>query len=166
MEEILSSIRRIIADEEHGGDAGTRRADRPFAPEGDDDADVLELTDVVEHPTGPEPAAAPAEVPPPPPPPAHTLHEEARPMTGQHDSGLLSSGAAAASAEAMARLTRAMAPEERPQPGPAAGITVEELVKELMAPVVRDWLEKNLPAVVERVVEQEVKKLARRAEML
>jgi cell pole-organizing protein PopZ len=32
--------------------------------------------------------------------------------------------------------------------------------------MLREWLDRNLPAIVERMVEQEVKKLARRAELL
>ena len=48
---------------------------------------------------------------------------------------------------------------------PSAGITVEQLLVDLLTPMLRDWLDQNLPAIVERVVEQEVKKLARRAEL-
>ena len=47
-----------------------------------------------------------------------------------------------------------------------AGITVEQLLVDLLTPMLRDWLDKNLAEVVERVVEQEVKKLARRAELM
>ena len=36
---------------------------------------------------------------------------------------------------------------------------------DLLTPMLRDWLDQNLPEIVERVVEQEVKKLARRAEL-
>jgi cell pole-organizing protein PopZ len=32
--------------------------------------------------------------------------------------------------------------------------------------MLKSWLDENLPQIVERVVEQEVKKLARRAELL
>ena len=35
-----------------------------------------------------------------------------------------------------------------------------------MRPVLKEWLDANLAPIVERVVEQEVKKLARRAELL
>ena len=44
-------------------------------------------------------------------------------------------------------------------------LTVEQLLVDLLTPMLRDWLDQNLPAIVERVVEQEVKKLARRAEL-
>jgi cell pole-organizing protein PopZ len=68
-----------------------------------------------------------------------------------------------ASTNAFARLARAAAPDEKQQP--AGGITVEQLVVDLLTPMLRDWLDQNLPGIVERVVEQEVKKLARRAEL-
>ena len=45
-------------------------------------------------------------------------------------------------------------------------LTVEKLLRDLLTPMLKDWLDQNLPAIVERVVEQEVKKLARRAELL
>ena len=77
---------------------------------------------------------------------------------------LVSSSAATASTNAFARLAKAAAPDER-RATPVAGITVEQLIVDLLTPMLRDWLDQNLPAVVERVVEQEVKKLARRAEL-
>jgi cell pole-organizing protein PopZ len=38
--------------------------------------------------------------------------------------------------------------------------TLEALVKELMRPMLRDWLEANLPAVVERLVQREIDKMS------
>lgn len=162
MEEILSSIRRIIADEESGSEATSQRAGEAAAPA--DDADVLELTDVVAGPARLD-QSGPALSPPGEPAPEAPV-KRARPTAARTTSGLISPDVAAASSQAMARLTRAVVPEDRDAPSPAGGVTVEQLVRELMTPVVKDWLEKNLPAVVERVVEQEVKKLARRAELL
>ena len=77
---------------------------------------------------------------------------------------LVSSSAATASTNAFARLARAAAPDDR-RATALAGITVDQLVVDLLTPMLRDWLDQNLPAIVERVVEQEVKKLARRAEL-
>ena len=56
-------------------------------------------------------------------------------------------------------------PHPRTAAGTGTGITVEQLVVDLLTPMLRDWLDQNLPGIVERVVEQEVKKLARRAEL-
>ncbi len=41
-----------------------------------------------------------------------------------------------------------------------SGTSVEDLMIEAMRPMLKAWLDKNLPAVVERVVQKEVKKLA------
>jgi hypothetical protein len=72
--------------------------------------------------------------------------------------------AATASTNAFARLAKAATPDDR-RPGTGTGITVDQLVVDLLTPMLRDWLDQNLPGIVERVVEQEVKKLARRAEL-
>ena len=42
--------------------------------------------------------------------------------------------------------------------------TLEAIVKELLRPMLKDWLDENLTALVQRIVEREVVKLAGRAE--
>ncbi len=86
-------------------------------------------------------------------------------MAPAPDESLVSPATAQASTAALARLTRAVAPEERPV-APTSGRTIEELVIELLRPQLKEWLDQNLAPLVERVVEQEIKKLARRAELL
>jgi cell pole-organizing protein PopZ len=39
--------------------------------------------------------------------------------------------------------------------------TLEDIVKEMMRPMLREWLEQNLPSVVERVVRAEIERVAR-----
>jgi len=43
-----------------------------------------------------------------------------------------------------------------------AGNTVEDVVRELLRPMLRDWMDQNLPTLVERLVEAEIERLARR----
>jgi cell pole-organizing protein PopZ len=167
MEEILSSIRRIIADEE-GGDspAPPLAASRP-APgaERQEDEEVLELTDVVE-PARHEPPAAP---PPPREAPRPRIEEPTRstaPMTESTHEGLISPTTASASTQALSRLTRAANTAEDRGASPLSQLTVERLLTDMLTPMLKSWLDENLPQIVERVVEQEVKKLARRAELL
>ena len=152
MEEILSSIRRIIAEDESTGPPSA-----PAAGTDGGDEDVLELTEMVgdPEPTAPVEPQLPQSTPP--------AAQEQPAMTVQTSEPLISSGAAMASTNAFARLARAAAPDEKQQP--AGAITVEQLVVDLLTPMLRDWLDQNLPGIVERVVEQEVKKLARRAEL-
>lgn len=167
MEEILSSIRRIIAEDEAAGQAAEQDAEtvaRGAGTDPDEDADdVLELTEIVAEP-GAEPPVPPpmaAASSPSPPPPA----SEQPAMSVSTADSLISDGAASASTNAFARLAKAAAPDEK-RPATVAGISVEQLVVDLLTPMLRDWLEQNLPGIVERVVEQEVKKLARRAELM
>ena len=160
MEEILSSIRRIIAEDE------TAPPPTATATAGqDEEDDVLELTEMVgdaDAPAAGAPGAAADRTALPPPVPLAAQEKPA--MSIQTSEPLISSNAAAASTNAFARLAKAAAPEEKRSAG-IQGITVDQLVVDLLTPMLRDWLDQNLPGIVERVVEQEVKKLARRAEL-
>jgi len=42
-----------------------------------------------------------------------------------------------------------------------AGNTLEDLVREMLKPMLKTWLNKNLPPVVERMVAKEIARLAR-----
>jgi len=42
--------------------------------------------------------------------------------------------------------------------------TIEDLVKEVMRPMIREWLDANLPSLVERLVGREIERLTREAE--
>ena len=139
MEEILASIRKIISEdgEDTEEDEVTEPAPEPApAPEGND---AIELTDQVV-----------------PPPPAEleeiTLIDEV-----VEDDVLVSAATTAVGASAFAQLTGAMDLAMR-----LGGVdrTLEALVKELMRPMLRDWLEANLPAVVERLVQREIDKMS------
>ena len=173
MEEILSSIRRIIAEDEPGAQpASAAAASTELPPMGDDedeDDDVLELTEVVGGPAAPlppMPTVPPVEAASPSAPaPVPDLPEShAMPAQAIVDS-LVSPVAANASTNAFARLAKAAGSDEKKSVA-VGGVTVEQLLVDRLTPMLRDWLDKNLPEIVERVVEQEVKKLARRAELM
>lgn len=206
MDEILTSIRKIIADEddEAGDDLSPRSAGKTTSARRSGAGDVLELTekvedDVEDKPLEPGPSMAmpaPAEPTPPsqPTPPSPQTppedEEESKPlgddevelipldatrtagkgsdMDGQQDdnsNGLLSDNASAASTASFAKLAQSAKPQNDKAPLPAAGQSVDQLVRELMRAPLKDWLDANLQAIVERVVEEEVKKLAKRAEL-
>ena len=42
--------------------------------------------------------------------------------------------------------------------------TIEDLVKEVMRPMIKEWLDDNLPSLVERLVSREIERLTREAE--
>ena len=43
------------------------------------------------------------------------------------------------------------------------GKTIEDLVKEMLEPLLRQWLDANLPGIVERLVQEEIERVARRS---
>ena len=48
-------------------------------------------------------------------------------------------------------------------PGPAVGgRNLEDIVKDMLRPMLKEWLDKNLPPMVERYVEREIVRLTRR----
>ena len=65
---------------------------------------------------------------------------------------------------AMSRLTESTAGDAADTSGSLqiGDKTIEALVRELMRPMLKDWLDHNLPAIVERIVEREVKRVAER----
>jgi cell pole-organizing protein PopZ len=82
---------------------------------------------------------------------------------------LVGPAVAGAATSAFARLNQAVQdsvpPPAAPDPGPAMsgnGKTVEDLVKEMLRPMLKDWLDRNLPPMVERYVEREIVRLTRR----
>jgi cell pole-organizing protein PopZ len=42
-----------------------------------------------------------------------------------------------------------------------ANLTIETMVREMLRPILKEWLDENLPAVVERMVEKEISRVAR-----
>ena len=184
MEEILASIRRIIAEDEKPGD--------PPAPAGNDPhtakEDVLELTEMVDEEGTTQPASPAAEMPggapaalpdgriePEPPTAALTTDVEmvgepevprgdAQP-TSLDDRRLLSTAPSGAAAAAFARLA-GVPRERRPGSDIAVGAgdrTLEDIVREALRPLLRAWLDDNLPDLVERLVRAEISRVVAEA---
>lgn len=177
MEEILASIRRIISED----DAPPAQAAAPEpafspAPVEPEDEDVLELTDAIEaaaplethgdidvyEPPAPEPAWAPEPEPTPAfvaapepepapyvPPPQPTYSAPAA-----QDDDLIGAAAASATASAFGRLEAALAM-------PAPGRSLDDVVRELLKPLLKQWLDENLPRIAEAKVAEAVEKLQR-----
>lgn len=188
MEDILQSIKRIIADEAEPA---------PEMP----GSDVLELTELLEEDvavpvTEAEPppsvgtvslddimegpvtsfAQAEPEVQPEPEPQADAeIHAEPEPVVeaamepapsfaaepvASVGEQLMSDATLAASVAALHALSH------NPQPLPSGGLafrsgaTVEDLVIEAIKPMLKDWLDSNLPAMVRALVEKEIRRLS------
>jgi cell pole-organizing protein PopZ len=133
-----------------------------------DDTDILELTDIVDD-DEPEPPmsrkANEGRHVAQPSPDAEVREAPAR-RGGRDDDGdrdrIVSPVAAAAASDAFARLL------ERPDAGSEIGAvpvgdgkTVEDIVRELLRPMLREWLDANLPHLVEKLVQREVEAIAR-----
>ena len=155
MEEILASIRRIIAEDGDEKAAPVAAAPAPAAEE-----EVLELTEVVDEPPAPEPVPV---VKPAPPPPPLQVAASAAPAAAAGDDRLVSAPTAVASVAALSQLAAMSA--KRDGLGLGNGqLTIEELVRDLLKPMLRDWLDANLPAMVERLVHEEIERMVREAQ--
>jgi len=177
MEEILAKIRHIIAEDEHAGDAGA--TGRPAAGGGlaaadEEEEDVLELTEAIDDdgstrhliPLGGSQGGAGREPPPAereeerrePPPPSMAAEPE------QRDDRLVSDAAAAAASGAFGRLSGMRQEPAAPAPQPMVGDRpLEEVVRDLLRPLLKSWLDDNLPELVERLVRAEIARIAGRA---
>jgi uncharacterized protein len=100
--------------------------------------------------------------PAPEPEPARYEPEPLRPEPAQpsgyaaasDDEGLVGATAASSAAAAFGSLSQAlMMPKE--------GRSLEDVVRELLRPLLKDWLDANLPAIVQAKVQEEVERIAR-----
>jgi uncharacterized protein len=158
MEEILASIRRIISED--GTPAPAKPAPQAAAP--------------------PQPAAAPAPAPEPRPAPAAPAQPAPDPVleltemvsppiasprqaTEDDAGGIASDGTIAASAAVLSGLQQPT-PPSRPVQSMLLGdgmVTLEDLVRSELRPLLREWLDDNLPGVVERLVQKEIQRITR-----
>ncbi|WP_296596022.1 DUF2497 domain-containing protein [Phenylobacterium sp.] len=178
MEEILASIRRIISEDEQPAEGAApvvepepvpaaaeaplpipepepepERAAAPEpAPVEDDDEGDLELTQKVEThgdldfvASEPEPAFEPAPEAEPPMPMADPTPPA---------EGLVSEHVAAAAASAFGQLSAGILM-------PAEGRTLEDVVREMLRPLLQQWLDTHLPGIVQETVQAEVERIAR-----
>lgn len=188
MEEILASIRRIISeDDAPAAEAAPAPAPEPEPepspaltdappsqePEPQEEEEILDLTDRYEAPAaetiGDLDVSAPADEPEPEPFPAAFAEPEraAAPEPAPSASSvpydsLVGESAAAASASAFAGLSAAF---RQPEPVPTGGVgpTIDDLARALLRPMLKDWLDANLPGIVEAAVKKEVERIARSA---
>ena len=131
MEDILASIKKVIAEEKElrASVAPTQAvADEPLPEEsGADTNDVLELD---------EPLAPPADLGPP----------------------LLDDEAAGHSREALEQLSTIAATV----PAAAQVNPLEDMVREMLKPILKQWLDEHLPGIVDEHVKREIHRITGR----
>lgn len=79
--------------------------------------------------------------------------------------GLVSDAVEHASSASIAGLAHAVARERALALG-NQGLTLEQLVREICTPILKEWLDTNLPYMVERVVKQEIERIVSRSERM
>ncbi len=154
MEEILSSIKRVIEESEAAPPAAPRprRTVRPNEPRDLPLADeILELSERAPFPV--------AERLPPrssaPPPPSHD--EYVAPAPPPRPESILSPDAAEASRGPLEALSRMIV-----KPDAVGPDTLEGMVREMLRPMLREWLDAQLPGIVETMVAKEIARISGR----
>ncbi len=121
-------------------------------------------------PPPPEPPALPASVqlvPPPLPPESRALATPPSPPAAPPSEtpvmateDLVAPSVAAATAASMGELLRAVT-QERAASVNRGGPTIEDVVREEVRPLLKEWLDNHLPGIVERAVRAEIERVAR-----
>jgi cell pole-organizing protein PopZ len=172
MEDILSSIKRIIADGSDRPQApkGARR--RPAAvadgapdepgpaansSEAEEESAVLELTDALGEEDSAPPAAEPAPVEPESPPAAPPAVQVSFGAESPLDPGIISDRSAQAARQSLSHLSSLLV---RPEEGESN--TLEGLVREMLKPMLKQWLDERLPEIVEVMVKKEIDRITGR----
>jgi uncharacterized protein len=162
MDEILQKIQRIIAEDEK-----PESAPAPTPPRS---AEILTLTEAVGE-GGTVRRLTPVETPPEPipepqpePPRPQERRIEAVPPTAEAPrpaaDRVLSDSTAGAAAAAFAQLAAIQREKRRADEFPMGlqARTLEDLVRELLRPMLQGWLDQKLPEILERLVKAELTK--------
>lgn len=148
VEEILESIKQVIARDNRAGAAQERRRrENEGVSEADDEAeeelDVLDLT---------------AD---------NLLNDDAESEAGNETCGdsdddrpLLNASTQESMRESLTALAMLSGPGAQPQIVRSGETSLEGLVREMLRPALAEWLDKNLPPLVERMVAAEIKRIA------
>ncbi len=139
MEDILASIKKVIAEEKELRGTVSSNLKPPTAPEPEDD--ILELDEVADATPWSEPAVAP-------------IAPEPEPEPVDLGPPLVSETIAESSRQTLANLQQVAATSPAPQVNP-----LEAMVREMLRPILKDWLEKHLPDIVEEHVKREISRI-------
>ena len=107
-------------------------------------------------------AASPEAEPEPEPEPSPDDVLELTPEMIASDEAV-SDPAARASADALEELARVLL-SQRDIPIGGRDVTLEGLVREILRPLLREWLDRNLPDVIERLANEEINRTSGRAD--
>jgi cell pole-organizing protein PopZ len=158
MEDILSSIRKILSE--------------------DDEAPAAEPEPIPEPEPLPEPEPEPAPMPEPAPAPepepvfdlpdddddeilelTDAMMVEAAPQPAPTMDALVSQATEMATGAAFGDLSKALTSGREVTFMGRGDATIEQLVIELLRPMLKEWLDQNLPSLVEELVRNEIKRI-------
>jgi len=141
-----------------------------FEPEAEPEPeeDILELTDDMvaeEEPSFMDEIPEVREPAPRMAMPDFELHEPQHHEPEETMESILAPHVQEASTTALAELSRAVSRDRGVGIG-RAGVTLEDVTREILKPLVKDWLDQNLPYMIERIVKKEIENMVNRAEKL
>ncbi len=155
VEEILESIKKVIARDNRAGALEARR--RRMLVSEDDDAEPLPLARTHQVRDAPETGdevldLSDMECPPEP---------SALPLTESlsDESPLIADTVRDAMQENLAALAMLAEPGAKPQIVRSGETSLEGLTRELLRPMLAEWLEAHLPTMVERLVQAEIARI-------
>jgi hypothetical protein len=141
MEEILSSIKRIISEDKVVDVRPIASSEPPRSFRKADD-NVLELT---VKDTAPPRAAK----------------TDAKDEASDQNERLIDESKLQAMRASLSNLATAKKPVQESDVVPSAGTSLEDLTRDLLRPMLKQWLDDNLPAMVEELVAREVARIAK-----
>ncbi len=96
--------------------------------------------------------------------PAEALPEFPMSQSYQPPEGLVGDDATAATKNSIGALVRSIS-QERVVAVSRGGITIEDIVREEIRPMLKAWLDSNLPVLVERIVRAEIERVVDRTQL-
>ena len=174
MEDILASIRRILSEEEEEAQAaeevGGLEMNLSAEPETEPEPEPVpepEPEPAPEPMPEPEPVAAlePEPAAPPPAPMPAPMADVLQLTPEMVTSEIVSASTAHAATDILSELAKAIL-NRRDVAVDDAGqnMTLEGMVREILKPLLREWLDRNLPYLIERLVKKEIDTMINRAE--
>lgn len=169
MEDILTSIRRILSEE--GSDdveipEGEEMMERDQGPDSQADSgiDFTEIESDREMNDRPS-ADTVSGMSPPDRPDGDNILLLTPEMRAPAGAPVISSATAEASADALSQLARAILDHRDINIG-TRDVTLEGMVRQMLRPLLKEWLDRNLPYLIERLVKKEIDMMINRAERL
>ena len=152
VEEILESIKKVIARDNRAGAADQRRLRETRGLDAREFDDAKLTTPRAPAISMVQPPAAEAED-------VLDLGDEETYLDSHDDEGLVTDHARASMRESRAALAMMAEPRAAPRIVRSGETSLEELTRELLRPALSEWLDKNLPSMVERLVAAEIARI-------